>query len=106
MFQYDISSVKHYSSKFEKESAYYQFLQDIHEEKAKYPFSLECENTYKGLPVKFTVTSWGGYFNADNVWTVFIAYRSNNPKHTTQHQWSWDEANQCCFDHRVLEFIN
>lgn len=106
MFQYDIASVKHYTSKKDKQSAYSQFLMQIGERESQYPFSLECEKLYKGKPTVFTVQSWGGYYNADQQWTLFVAYRCEHPKHTIQHTWFWDEANQSCFNHRVLEFIN
>lgn len=106
MFQYDISDKKHYAGINSKREAYSSFLNSIGEDESRYPYTLDGLINYKGKPSRFTVTSWGGYFNADNQWTVFVAYRCNAPKHTIQHSWSWSEEEQRCYNHRVMEFIN
>lgn len=106
MFEFDIfKDVKNKSKKY-REEAYRDFLMNVKLSIKEYPFSLKSENMYRGACVDFTVASWGGYFNADGVWTIFIAYRSHNPDHTIQHAWSWDETNQHLHTHRIMEFIN
>lgn len=106
MFQYDISAATSYATKKESEEAYRAFILSIGEDISSYPFSLDGLNQYKGKPTRFKVASWGGYYNADNQWTLFVSYRCTHPAHTIQHTWFWDEANQSCINHRVMEFIN
>jgi hypothetical protein len=106
MFENDLIMTRDYPTKTEKIAAFHTFLDSIHQRKDKFPFTIENEEKYKGKPIVFTVTSFGGYFNANNQWTVFIAYRSNNPKHTIQHCWAWDGDKQEPFNYRVMEFIN
>jgi len=106
MFEHDFLHTSKYIGKQDRIDAYKVFLDSIHQKADKFPYTLEGLGSWKGKPTLHTVTSFGGYFNADNVWTVFIAYRCNNPKHTIQHTWSWDSDNQEAFNYRVMEFVN
>jgi len=105
MFEKDFSNLRLSPTKRDKVDAFHNFLDNTKLSKDKYPYSLEY-GTYKGKPCHFTVSGFGGYFNADNVWTIFIAYRCNDPKHTIQHTWSWNEEKSKVFNYRVMEFIN
>jgi len=106
MFERDFVDRSSWPSKADKISSYKTFLDSIHQSEKKFPYTLKGLSHWKGNPTVHTVTSFGGYFNADNVWTVFIAYRCNNPKHTIQHTWSWDAENGEPFNYRVMEFVN
>ena len=106
MFEYDIVKASSIAGLKSKQEAYLAFLLTVKLSKKQYPYSLDSVNLYKGIPVRFTITSWGGYYDADNKWRVFIAYRSNEPKHTIQHSWYWDGENEEPFGHKVMEFIN
>jgi len=105
MFEHDFSHLGSSATKQDKMERFFSFLDNIHLPKDKYPYSLE-NGTFKGKPCVFTVSGFGGYFNADNVWTVFIAYRCNHPKHTIQHAWGWDSDNGELINYRIMEFIN
>jgi len=106
MFEHSFWAKDALSTKQAKQDAYKTFLDSIHQDIKKFPFTLDGLSTYKGRPTRHTVSGFGGYFNADNVWTVFIAYRCGDPKHTIQHCWSWDSENQETFNYRVMEFVN
>lgn len=106
MFDRSIDTASAYKSKRTKEEAYLQFLMSVGLSIREYPFSLNDGTSWKGVPCIFKVASWGGYANADNEWVVFIAYRCNNPKRTTQHCWAWDGENNTVINHRIMEFIN
>jgi len=106
MFERDFSELEHFGTKQDKLDAYKTFLDSIHQSETSFPYTLDGLNTFKGFSTRHTVSGYGGYFNADNVWTVFIAYRCNNPKHTIQHCWSWDSENQEPFNYRIMEFMN
>lgn len=106
MFGQNIVSTKIYSTKTDRIAAYKTFLDEIRQDAKEYPYSLEMKETYKGKPIVFVIASFGGYYNADNVWTVFISYRCNLPKHTIQHSWSWDVESSTCSNYRIMEFIN
>ena len=106
MFQRDFIGHSDFTNKADRIASYKQFLKDTKLDEVKFPYSLETKETFKGKPIVFTVSGWGGYFNANNEWTLFIAYRSNNPKHTKQHCWSWDSENEEAINYRIMEFIN
>jgi len=106
MFERDFFERGQFGTKQDKREAYKTFLDSIHQSEKQFPFTLEGLSTWKGRPTRHTISGFGGYFNADNIWTVFIAYRCNDPKHTIQHCWSWDAENQEPFNYRVMEFVN
>jgi len=106
MFEHSFSSTRQLTnSRFNAEN-FAQFVLQIGKSKSEFPYEYENPVPYKGKHGKFRAVSWGGYLNADNVWTIFIAYRCNNPTHTIQHSWRWDEQQQLAVDGRVYEFVN
>jgi hypothetical protein len=104
MFEHDFAGSKDFRLKIDKQASFSQFLQAVGLSLAQYPYTLDGLVTYKGKRPKFTASGWGGYFNADGAWTLFIAYRCVEPEHTIQHTWAWDAENSECFNHRVFEF--
>lgn len=106
MFQYDMADTKDHENKSFSEQAFYAFLERVGISKSEMHFSFNGENSYKGKLPRFRAVSWGGYYGADGDWILFIAYRSSSPKHTIQHTWFWDEANECVYNHKIHEFIN
>ena len=106
MFEHDFFDTATNITKKDKIDSYKTFLDSIHQSEKKFPYTLEGLSKWKGKPTTHTVVSFGGYYNTDNAWTVFIAYRCNNPKHTIQHTWSWDSETQEAFNYRVMEFVN
>ncbi|HMC99945.1 MAG TPA: hypothetical protein VKH37_07325 [Ferruginibacter sp.] len=106
MFEYDLSDARQFQFKTDKRAAFAQYLLTLGMSEDEYPFSFKGKALYKGKPCVFTISGWGGYYNANGEWVVFIAYRCEHPKHTIQHCWSWDGENNTVFNYRKMEFMN
>jgi len=106
MFEYDIGTPKHFTSKVDGERAYKNFCLQCGIAESKYPFTLKTEQTFKVSSVTFKVTSWGSYINASGQWVVFIAYYAAGPRHTSQYSWSIDEYGKVLGEPRQYGFIN
>lgn len=86
MFGNDISQRSHFTSKYDTETAYYEFIKRCYINAEDFPFKVKTGRLHAGKEVVFSVVSWGSY-EVLNGWRVFVAYRFPSMKHTVQYTW-------------------
>lgn len=87
MFENDITSGQHFTSKFDTRMAYEDFCKRCYINTEDFPFKVKTGRMFKGREIEFAVTSWGSYEVTGGKWRVFIAYRYPAMKHTVQYTW-------------------
>jgi len=100
----NIIARSHFTKAADGESSFYQFLKEIGVLEDGIPFSFKGKDDKHGRSTNFVAESWGGYFNADNVWTVFVSWRNRGLNETKVIHWTWDEASQCATNRRNWSF--
>jgi len=105
MFNNDIASTKHFTTKVDGEAAYVQWCGLVGISTNQFSFTVKTGRLFAGKPVIFRITSWGAYENASGEFVVFVAYYATAPKHTMQYSWQIDEKGHVVGVPRQYGFI-
>lgn len=87
----------HFTTKADGQASYHEFKKSLKLSLDALPYEYESTIRRNGKPLKFIAESWGGYFDANNQWRVFIAWRLSNGHVTTMLSWLWDSENKECY---------
>jgi hypothetical protein len=88
MFENDIISNKHFTSKADTKSSYTDFLLRMYINAEDFPFEVKTGKLYDGREVIFQVRSWGYYQASNWNYICFVAYYCPLVKHTVQYSWA------------------
>lgn len=105
MFQYNMTTQKHFTSKSDSIESYKQFLASVGLSIRDFPFEWKGKDPLKDKPASLRATSWGGYVTADNEWRVFIAMREPKTGYTRMYSWGWDSEQRNLFGMRTNSWL-
>lgn len=105
MFEHKFAQSNHFTSKSEGSESFRQWCVEVGIHPEQFPFSVKTGRMFKEKPIVHHVTSWGHYTNADGNYRVFVAYRYNPMKHTTQYTWAVNEMGMIDGDPAKYEWI-
>jgi len=106
MFEYDITSAKHYDSRKDGQAAYHTWCEAVGIGTSEFPFMVKTGRMFKAKAIIFYIVSWGCYVNADNQWVIYTNYYAAAPRHTVQYSWAVDVNGKAMGTPRKYEFIN
>lgn len=95
MLDVNIVARSHFTRSVDQETAFWQFKKEIGILDDIYPFKFKSGISRGKSELYFVAESWGGYFDADNNWRVFLSWRLSNGKVTKWVVWYWDAENKC-----------
>jgi len=104
MIDANLIARSHFTKKADGETSFYQFLKEVKLMDEGLVFRIKTDIPSKKGVVWMVAESWGGYFNADNEWVVFVCWRSSKGNSCQYSHWYWDSENQCAYGRRDYGF--
>lgn len=105
MFEHNLMTPKHFTSKADGREAYKDFLLKVGLKEGEYPYETKLGKRSNGKQAYLRVTSWGGYVNADNEWRIFISAIDSESRFTKFISWSWNSTEKCVDDMKVNTWL-
>lgn len=87
------------------ENAFLEWLERMGLGNEGFEVSVRSQQTYKGKPVTFFVSSYGAFQTFDG-YQIYISYRGDVVNHVRYHAWRWDGKRADVQSHTLNEFIN
>jgi hypothetical protein len=63
------------------------------------------DKVWKGKPVTFFIASYG-FYQVQDGWMLYIAYRGDVVNHIRQHTWRWDGSKANLASYKLNEWLN
>lgn len=106
MFDANIVARSHFTSEYDGETSFGEFLKVVGLLDCNVSYKLPAGKSKTGKPVYFKAVSWGGFFNSSNEWTIFVSWRCAALNTTIYSHWSWDSESLAVFNRRDFGFTN
>jgi len=104
MIDANLIARSHFTKKADGESSFYQFLKEVKLLGEGLKFKVEINTPTKKGHLFLVAESWGGYFNANDEWIVFVCWRASKGNICIYSHWYWDSENQCAYGRRDYGF--